>query len=64
MNHRISEDGLIEISAGVTISREASYLFNDIELLGLLRRRGVDTTRQTRIKEGGRVVYLEKLKMS
>ena len=47
-----------EIDSGVWISEEASYLFSDQELVSLLRRRGVDTTRPTRIKKTGRVVYL------
>lgn len=62
--HIIAEDGMVEIRTGVIISREASYLFSDKELIGLLRRRGIDTTRPTRIKEWGAVVYLEKMKMA
>ena len=60
----IGDDGMVEINTGVRISYEASYLFNDTQLLHLLQSRGVDTTRATRIKESGRVVYIEKLKMA
>lgn len=57
----LGDDGMVEISTGVVISKEASYLFSDEQLVGLLRSRGIDTTRPTRIKESGRVVYIKKL---
>jgi hypothetical protein len=39
------------------ISPEAALLFDNQALIGLLRQKGVDTTRPTRIDSFGRVFY-------
>jgi len=39
------------------ISKESSCLMSDRELIGLLKMRGIDTTRKTRIDKYGAVFY-------
>ena len=41
------------------ISPESVYLMSDSELNDLLYRRGVDTSRRTRITAGGSVFYID-----
>lgn len=41
------------------ISREAAALFDDRALLSVLRAKGVDTRRKTRITESGAVYYTD-----
>jgi hypothetical protein len=63
MKHIITDDGTILEYSGVSVSREASYLFSDQELVSLLRSRGVDLTRPTRMV-GGSCYYIITLKLA